>query len=429
MTSRHSAALPLRRKHVSAHWTGFSAGHTLEGRAASICSARKSRGNAFSRIICVLGFLLVAADADAQICSSRHAVANAPVRQLYVIAGQSNAVGLASVIDIVGGKNDVARAGTAYRNVKIYGIYGAPTGVAGKDEGRLSKDVHWSDFAKWHVASAGFGYKNLNGQADLFPFGTRSVDLFGAELAMARLLNTRPPHDHYIAKLAVSNTSLIYPNAVDSWAPAGHLYSELLKVVAGAQNSAPRTVRLRVAGVFFMQGETDALHEWSAKAYKKNLKDFIESFRRDLKRLGCSDDIFVPVVVGRIQDNQSWVYRNHVRSAQQDVTRMLPNVGLVDTDDLAKHLSGGGLHFNEYAQSLLGERVYNSFVTLASTGGAVKMIRKDFYPPKNLSVNGDFWRSYWCGSGVGVGRIFEKRFPWTHKYDGLCRAYQHAPLY
>lgn len=283
-----------------------------------------------------------------------------PVRQLFVVAGQSNAAGLASVRDVVGGAEDMVQEGTVFPNVKIYGIYGAPTGVVGQDDGSLSAGVAWSQFASWKAAQPGFGFKNVKAYAKEFPAGVTEKQVFGPELFLARYLNDRAPRDHYIAKLAVSNSSLNTVDGLDNWVSGGHLSTELLKIIAKAHNTQSTKVNLQVAGLFWMQGETDALSEKTALQYKSNLTAFINTFRQALVGMKCSGDENVPVVIGRIQDNPVWAHRKHVRAAQEQVAREVSNVSLVDTDDFSAHLVVGGVHFNEIAQARLGERVFRA---------------------------------------------------------------------
>lgn len=298
----------------------------------------------------------------AQQCLVRDTSPTVPVRKLFVVAGQSNAAGLASVRDIVGGVDDYARQDTVFPNVKIYGIYGAPQGVTGRDDGRLSRGVQWSRFASWQLARPGFGFKNFKQYTNDFPADVTAQEIFGPELYLARYLNDYFPLDSYIVKLAVANTSLHNAGGLDNWAPSGHLNNELLKMIASAYNTQRSKVRLQVSGLFWMQGETDALNKTSALQYKKNLSGFIKKFRQSLVRMQCASDVDVPVVVGRIQDNPVWVYRSHVRLAQAQVAHELPRVSLVDTDDLSAHLVVGGVHFNEVAQARLGGRAFKAFI-------------------------------------------------------------------
>lgn len=315
-------------------------------------------------VLCLLGGA-VSGSVLAKQCLVRETSPTVPVRKLFVVAGQSNAAGLASVRDVVGGPDDYAQQDTVFPNVKIYGVYGAPPGVVGRDDGKFSRGVRWSRYASWQQARPGFGFKNLTPYAEEFPAGVTAMEVFGPELYLARHLNDVPPKDHYIVKLAVANTSLRGGGVLDNWAPGGGLNNELLKMIADAYNTQRSKVRLQVAGIFWMQGETDALNEASALRYKNNLSGFIKNFRQSLVRMKCTSDAEVPVVLGRIQDNPVWTHRNHVRLAQARVAEELPRVSLVDTDDLSAHLVVGGVHFNEIAQARLGERAYKAFVGVA----------------------------------------------------------------
>ncbi|QNP57856.1 sialate O-acetylesterase [Paenacidovorax monticola] len=309
-------------------------------------------------------FSLGGGGAYAQICQVRDTLPSVPVRQVYVIAGQSNAVGLASVRNYVSGSKDYVQEGTVYPNVKIYGIYGAPAGVAGNDDAEHSVHVNWRSFAGWHMARPGFGYKNFAGVPGEFPRNTRAVDLFGPEVYFSHFLNSRRPFDHYIVKLAVSNAALSPHSTRDSWSHDGRLFNQLLAMIADAYNSKRTEVRLRVAGLFFMQGETDALDLVSARNYENNLRKFIKAFRREVVARGCADDRFFPVVLGRIQDNKAWTHRKYVRRAQQKVGRSAKSIRLVNTDDFSGEMIAGGVHFNEYGQAHLGARVYRAFFAL-----------------------------------------------------------------
>ncbi|MCE1194383.1 MAG: sialate O-acetylesterase [Acidovorax sp.] len=371
-----------------------------------------------------LAFLVAGGAAHAQACYPAPAGGkNVPVRSLYVIAGQSNAVGLATVKDFVSGKFDQVRSGVAYQNVKIYGVRGAPIGVAGNDDERKSARVRWSEYAQWHVAQAGFGYKNFSENARYFPFGVSAGDFFGPELSLASMLNNKPPQDSYIAKLAVSNTSLHFDPAADSWSPSGRLYAELLRLIAEAHNSKRKSVRLNVAGIFFMQGETDALHEAWAKEYKSNIQEFVRKIRGDLYRMGCTEDPDVPLVVGRIQDNKLWTHRKYVRSAQNELARSFSKVEVIDTDEFSDHLVVGGVHFDEYAQFTLGKKVFQAFERL----GAQKS--RDSGPRANRETDAQraamidgIWEFHCCDAEAGRRWLTQGALPVTYRYDGVCKS-------
>ncbi|WP_082615311.1 sialate O-acetylesterase [Acidovorax sp. Root267] len=313
------------------------------------------------RVACLCGLACTSGTVFAQQCLAANDNPLAPVRKLFVIAGQSNAVGLASVKDITQGPNNYVQEDTVFPNVKIYGIFNAEPDIAGKDDAIQSRTVSWSRFATWQTARPGFGYKNVANVPQFFPPGSGAQDMFGPELYLARYLNDRSPKDHYIVKLAISNTSLSPVADADNWSAGSRLYQELMKMIADAHNSRRADVNLRVAGIFFMQGETDAMHEISARNYEKNIKGFIRRFRQDVHVMNCAGTKDVPVVLGRIQKNSAWAHAKAVRRGQQNAARELPGVSLVNTDDFSRWLDASGLHFNEYGQAHLGKRVYQAF--------------------------------------------------------------------
>lgn len=314
-------------------------------------------------VVLLLGWLVYSGSSLAQQCVSGSKGGPAlPVRKIFVVAGQSNAVGLASVRDITRGPRDVVRPATVFPHVKIYGIYGAPPGVLGNDDAMASMGVKWSRFASWQLAQPGFGFKNVESFSDRFPAGVTAKEVFGPELYLARYLNDLAPRDHYIVKLAVSNTSLHPTGTADHWAPGSRLYGQLMQMIADAHNSQNSKAKLQVAGLFWMQGESDALNAEWARKYKNNLRTFIGEFRQSMVRMGCAKDRKLPVVLGKIQNNSAWIHKKPVRLAQMQLAREMPSVRLVNTDDFSGHLTAGGVHFNEYAQSRLGKRVFRAFV-------------------------------------------------------------------
>ena len=305
--------------------------------------------------------LVLCSMAHAQVCgeTKRDPAGAVPQdRALYIVIGQSNAAGLASVKDLVPPGRDYVSPDIRYPNVQIYGIRGAEAGVAGNDDAARSTGVAWSTFARWYVVQPGFGFKNVKGNEEFFPRGSTALDLFGPEVHLSAYLNEELPKEHFIVKLAISNTTLAAVPGADSWTPGGHLYQELLKMVAHAYQEKAGKIRLRVGAVFLVQGESDATNPKWAAAYERNISHFIQRLRADLFQMGCSNFKNIPFVMSRVQDNVAWPFREPVRRAQEKASRTQIRVTLIDTDDLNEHFTAGSSHFNEYAQVKLGERFY-----------------------------------------------------------------------
>ena len=377
---------------------------------------------------------LMAGVAFGQVCDVFNTAPNAVERPLYVIAGQSNAAGLASIDDSADpAVPDLANANTTYNNVQIYGIYGAPLGAVNNDSGAGSIGVNWSNFASWGVAKPGYGFKNIDEYKTLNP-GTVGTNeeiarkLFGPELYMAHFLNN-VSGPQFIVKLGVAGTSLIPQSGIDDWSPNGHLYTELLEMIANAYNTKKSTYRLRVAGIFFMQGESDALNPSLTPTaletkYQTDLSSFISSLRNDIYNRNCANSSNIPFVIGRIQNNSTWTKNAAVRKAQQTVDKLSASVGLANTDDFLapnpKGMKGDGVHYNEYGQAHLGARAFHALVVPYGAG--------DFQIPiqgntgtslQNFYTNGGSYCCYDKNSSTGL----QNYLPVGFVYDGVCGGY------
>ncbi|MFD1712211.1 sialate O-acetylesterase [Ottowia flava] len=315
----------------------------------------------------LLGYSMVHAQST---CAEAASNRTSPTGNLYIILGQSNAVGLASVKDVTPPAKDLVTPETVYPNVQIYGIRGAPDGVAGRDDPTQSQDVAWSRFAQWHPTKPGFGFKNVVGNEQYFPADTSVDDLFGPEIYLAHYLSAKSPGTQYILKLAVANTALADIDGHDGWLPGGHLYGELLKMVVDAQRAKADKVRLTVGALFFVQGESDASSPVYAAAYRKNLDRFITRIRADLFKMGCSKVRDVPFVMTRTQRNPSWSFAETVRRAQEKISRTVSRVKLINTDDFVEHMTAGANHFNERSQAILGERFFRALKPESSGAGS-----------------------------------------------------------
>lgn len=370
-----------------------------------------------------------------QVCDTFNTPPSAIERPLYVIAGQSNAAGLASVDDSAFDASvpDFANANTTYSNVQIFGIYGAPLGVVNNDSGQNSIGVNWSAYGNWGTARPGYGYKNINDYKALNPNATGTDDaiarkLFGPELYMAHFLNGLPGQQ-FIVKLGVAGTSLIPQPGVDNWAPNGHLYTELLKMIANAYEAKKTGYRLRVAGIFFMQGESDAINTSLTPSaletqYQASLGNFISSLRNDLYNRNCADSRDIPFVIGRVQNNATWTKNLSVRKAQQTVDKLSTTVGLVNTDDFLapnpKGMKNDGVHFNEYGQAHLGARAFHALVSPYGAG--------DFQIPiqgntgtllQNFYSNG----AAYCCYDKNSSSALQHYIPIGFSYGGVCSGY------
>ncbi|MBN1393931.1 MAG: PEP-CTERM sorting domain-containing protein [Pirellulales bacterium] len=173
--------------------------------------------------------------------------------------------------------------------------------------------VNFWNNGSWTALRSGFGF---------------TADHFGPEVSFGRAIaEAFPDDDIYLVKYGVGATNL----AVD-WKPdgSGPCYNALKSTVDAALADLRADNRdPAVAGMLWMQGESDAQNSGYATAYQANLTDFIQSVREDFGASGA------PFVIGRItafygtpEDN------NKVRLAQQTVAELDDRADWFSTDDL-----------------------------------------------------------------------------------------------
>lgn len=182
---------------------------------------------------------------------------------------------------------------------------------------------------------------------------------FGPEISFAQKLSTDLDENIGIIKHALNGTNLD-----QQWSPTDphSLYAQLLAKVKAAQ----KTKNIRIVGMLWMQGETDAGDHDMAARYSKNLSNFIRAARSDFQN---PEMIFI---AGRINpDKTRFPFVDVVREAQMTCNE--PHYAFVDCDHLPK--GGDNLHYNANGLVELG----NTFADRMRT-----LMKKE---PKPISTN------------------------------------------
>lgn len=350
---------------------------------------------------------------------------------IYILAGQSNAVGCSNLLQAVHGQNDAsktyesviaeddARNQSGYESVLYYGV----TNVEAKTE---------------TIPSASLVPVKL-GQG-------QSAQYMGPEAGMAKVLSQTHTEDHpaVIVKYAAGgvflgdyngafgNAPYLFTEQYGNWASpsivarwkqegkkvhkkSGLMYARFLEVLGrGLESVRAQGFKPVVKGYIWMQGESDAEHKELSEVYGENLKALIGDMRSDVAELTEDENAEnMPFVVGKITPTYNgytrWVQT--LRAGQDQTARELPFVYTVETDDLPvvdmkthETLGSDVCHFNAGDMYTLGQRFAVSatekhnvpFVPDDGTDGPETPEKPSEEPEEESEKKG-------CASSIGIG--------------------------
>lgn len=181
-----------------------------------------------------------------------------------------------------------------------------------------------------------------NGWVDLQPVD----NVVGPELSFARLVSQETKFPIAIIKCAAGGTAL-----GDDWnpdTPSGFkLYPLALNLVQSSLAELDkRKAAYRIEGFMWHQGENDMFKQEFKANYGANLKNFIASWRRDLKAPTLKfyiGEMCTKTVWG--MDNRPNMYA--IRTGQKSVTESDPLTAYIPTSHDAVEIGGGaGLHYH-----------------------------------------------------------------------------------
>jgi hypothetical protein len=176
-------------------------------------------------------------------------------------------------------------------------------------------------------------------------------DRFGPEVSFASRMFECTHERVALVKYAVGDTTLFS----DWTAGSGVQYQGLLRAIVAARASFPTA---ELAGVLWMQGESDALRG-QGSSYQANLERFIAQLRSDVR-------VPLRVAIGRIRSEWGGD-ASLVRAAQATVAATSPNATLISTDDLSIYTSGEDVrHFDDAGMRGLGKRFAEGLLGVSS---------------------------------------------------------------
>ncbi len=318
------------------------------------------------------------------------------ILETWIIAGQSNAEGYGiteSPITGLAPSSTLASIGRSNLNVthnNIQMFQGANESNGITSSAGLSLPARNT----WHAMTAYEGLAYDWGSGD----GQESGRRFGPELALGYDLQRRLGSSIALIKYARGSTS-IAPSVDQTnniWrdfdpSDGGRLnqYDKLVSTIQAAVNSLPTGQVLKIRGVIWMQGESDATAA-NAPSYQANLTELISTLRTDIGSIAAASggkmnksaaswselDVFVGTIQNSGANYQTVINaQNSVAAADANVFTVNGTSGLsVMTND---DWNGSGIHYDTAGQVLLGERFADAalsrLVRVSESGGATSV--------------------------------------------------------
>lgn len=196
---------------------------------------------------------------------------------------------------------------------------------------------------KWSTLKPGFG----SGSGCFGPELTFGIDISKAY----------PDSEILLIKCGWSGTSLQGDwRSPSAGGATGVLYENLIDTVNKALGELDKSIDYELAGMCWMQGESDACNIFPAKEYEENLTAFINDVRDELNAPT------MPFVIAMIDDSDAWVEYEIVRQAQIDVSNKVPFVYIFDTKDY----DTDGMHYKTQGILDMGSDFAKAIITAGS---------------------------------------------------------------
>ena len=159
---------------------------------------------------------------------------------------------------------------------------------------------------------------------------------FGPELGLAEKLHEHyPEKTFFIIKCAWGGSNLFRQwRSPSSMGKTGEMYAYFDAFVkTSLQYLDSKNYDVEIAGMCWMQGESDSVSKESAKDYAKNLKKFIKDVRKSFEEYAPGGGI--AFVDAYIADNPSlWTYCDVVNEKKREVAELSSINTVVDTGSL-----------------------------------------------------------------------------------------------
>lgn len=173
----------------------------------------------------------------------------------------------------------------------------------------------------------------------------------GIELQLGYLASQLTTGDIYIVKLAQGSTALGDESGTTAdWSTTGTLFPALVTKFNNAVNNlTSNSIEYEFRGFWWNQGERDANDASLYSLYETNLNNLESRIRNEFNNVPP----YMKFVTVRLSSQITRTYLTEVRTAQETKT-------FVDVDDLA--LQGDNIHHTSASQNVMAQRFLNKVI-------------------------------------------------------------------
>ena len=145
---------------------------------------------------------------------------------------------------------------------------------------------------------------------------------------------------------------------INLWQPGRDLYTNAIYRAQKALADAP-SGEGRIAGVLWLQGESDAIEARYA-AYSEKLSVLVQGLRSDLNQ---PDLPFLACTIGTFINSNNYPYVEDINNALLTLPEREPYTACVDARDLTGHI-GDNMHYNTDSQIIIGGRYATAYAEM-----------------------------------------------------------------
>ena len=192
-----------------------------------------------------------------------------------------------------------------------------------------------------------------NGQwLNLCPGFGLDTGCFGPELNFGRTMADSTPGTG--VKVALIKFAICATNLYNQWrspssgGTTGDMYAAMVYTIQAALAALPAQYTPDIAGMLWLQGESDGTNTFWANTYETNLTNLIADVRKEVNKPD------LPFITGMIHLSFGWMFADVIRNAATNVANKDSTVGVFDTQDLP--LGGDSAHYQTAAMVEIGKR-------------------------------------------------------------------------